>query len=184
MIKLLYILLAIIIFLVFCIIVANVYHTKFQFSISKIKQAEKEIDTLLQRKLELMKEVAPQIKKELNLTKFLDSLNTIEEKNFNNIELNDFLALKYRKILQKMEQNEKLYKSEDIVSLVNMLADHEVDLYATIKFYNDTIVSYNQLIISFPSNIFALFFRYRKKEFYKQERHESFEILKEEKKDK
>ncbi len=181
MVKLLYILLAVVVFIIFMVIIANIYYMKFQFSVSKIKYSEKEMDTLLQKKLELMKEVAPQIKKELKLEKFLDSLKNIEEKNFNNMELNDFLALKYKKILQKMEQNEKLYKSEEIVSLVNALADHEVELYATIKFYNDTIVSYNQLVISFPSSIFALFFRYRKKGFYKQEKHESFEILKEEK---
>lgn len=184
MVKLLYILLVILVFIIFIVIAANIYYMKFQFSVSKIKKAEKEIDSLLQRKLELMKEVAPQIKKELNLAKFLDSLTTIEEKNFSNMELNDFLSLKYKKILQKMEQNEKLYKSEAIVTLVNTLADHEVELFATIKFYNDTIVSYNQLVLSFPSNVFALFFRYRKKKSYKQEKHESFEILKENKKNK
>lgn len=181
MIKLFYILLAIVIFLACIIILFRIYYTKFQLLISKIKHAEEEIDTLLQKKLELMKEVAPQIKKELDLAKFLDSLTTIEEKNFSNIELNDFLSLKYRKILQKMEQNEKLYKSEEIVTLINTLADHEVDLYATINFYNDNVISYNQLIISFPSNIISLFLRYRKKQFYKQEKQESFEILKEEK---
>lgn len=180
MIKLFYIILGSIIILALILIIGNIYYTKYQFSIAKIKEAEKEIQLLLEKKLTLLKEIAPLIKKELKLKKFLDSLNQVEEENPNNFERNNLLIEKYKRVLKKMEENEKLYKSEDIVNLLNSLKDNEIELSSTIKFYNDTLVFYNKLIISFPSNIFGFFFRYHKKQFYNQPKKEAFEILKEE----
>ena len=48
-----------------------------------------------------------------------------------------------------------------------------------IKFYNDTVVDFNRLVASFPSKIVAFIKRYRKKEFYNNEKREMFEILNE-----
>ena len=47
----------------------------------------------------------------------------------------------------------------------------------SIRFYNDTVVDYNQLVIAFPSSIVAFFKRYKKKEFYNNEKREIFEIF-------
>ena len=46
-----------------------------------------------------------------------------------------------------------------------------------IKFYNDTVVDFNQLILSFPSSIIAFIKRYKKKEFYSNEKREIEDIL-------
>ena len=56
-----------------------------------------------------------------------------------------------------------MFKSESLVHIIEDLNSNEIDLVAAVKFYNDTVVSFNQLIVSFPSNIIRLFFGYRKR---------------------
>ena len=57
------------------------------------------------------------------------------------------------------------------------MSTNEIELTAAIKFYNDGVVVFNKLISSFPSNILAFFKRYKKKEFYNNEKREIFDIL-------
>ena len=65
------------------------------------------------------------------------------------------------------------------MSIINELSDNEENIVGAIKFYNDTVVDYNKLAISFPTNIVALVKRYKKKQFYNNEKREMFEILNE-----
>ena len=44
--------------------------------------------------------------------------------------------------------------------------DNEVELVGTIKFYNDTVVDYNHLIVIFPSNIIRLLFGYKMRDLF------------------
>ena len=82
-------------------------------------------------------------------------------------------------MFKTIEENEKLYKSESLVAILNNLGENEENLVGAIKFYNDTVVDYNKLAISFPTNIIAFFKRYKKKEFYNNEKRVMFEILNE-----
>ena len=72
-----------------------------------------------------------------------------------------------------------MFKSESLVSILEDLNDNEEDIVGAIKFYNDTVVEFNQLIMSFPSSIIAFFRRFKKKEFYNNEKREIYEILNE-----
>ena len=76
-----------------------------------------------------------------------------------------------------LELYEKLLKSDNITSILEELNTNEENIVGAIKFYNDTVVEFNQLILSFPSNIIALIKRYKKKEFYRNEKREIFEVL-------
>lgn len=160
------------------IMVVVIIHNKFQFSIIKIEEAENNIDILLQKKLELLKRCRPVIKKELKLDDFLDNLEEIEQKELNHFELNSSLKEAYNILFQTLDDNEKLFKSDSLISIINEINHNEIDLVAAVKFYNDTVVLFNQLIVSFPSNIIRLLFRYKKLEFYNNEKREIYEILK------
>lgn len=160
------------------IMVIVIIHNKFQFSIIKIEEAENNIDILLQKKLELLKRSRPIIKKELKLDDFLDNLEGVEDKELNHFELNSTLKEAYNTLFQTLDDNEKLFKSDSLISIINEVNHNEIDLVAAVKFYNDTVVVFNQLIVSFPSNIIRLLFRYKKKEFYNNEKREIYEILK------
>lgn len=155
-----------------------IVHNKFQFSIIKIEEAENNIDVLLQKKSELLTRCVPIIKKELKLDEFLPKLEHIEEQDLNHFELNNLLKEEYNSLFQVLDDNEKLFKSESLVSIIDEINTNEINLVAAVKFYNDTVVLFNQLIVSFPSNIIRLLFRYKKKDFYNNEKREIYEILK------
>ncbi len=160
-------------------IIFIVYHNKFKFSVIKIEEAENNIDLFLQRKLELLKRSRQVVIKELKSENFLEQLDSDTISDLNHFELNDLLKKTYNEFFQTLDDNEKLFKSESLVHIIDDLNSNEIDLVAAIKFYNDTVVMFNQLIVSFPSNIIRLFFGYRKKEFYSHEKREIYKILKE-----
>lgn len=155
------------------------YYNKFRISIVKMEEAENNIDLFLQRKLDLLKRARQVIIKELKLEEFLDQLDSSIIPDLSHFELNDLLKKSYNELFQTLDENEKLFKSESLVHIIDDLNANEIDLVAAIKFYNDTVVTFNQLVVSFPSNIIRLFFGYRKKEFYNHEKREIYEILKE-----
>lgn len=160
-------------------IVIIVYHNKFRISVVKMEEAENNIDLFLQKKLDLLKRGKQIVIKELKLEGFLDQLDSETVSELNHFELNDLLKRSYNDFFQLLDENEKLFKSESLSHIINDINDNEIDLVAAIKFYNDSVVVFNQLIVSFPSNIIRLFFGYRKKEFYNHEKREIYEILKE-----
>ena len=59
------------------------------------------------------------------------------------------------------------------------LMDDNVELNASIKYYNDSASKFNEKINKFPSNIIRILFGYKKKELFTEEKIEEFEILKE-----
>ncbi len=160
------------------ILIFVIYHNKFQISIIKIEEAENNIDLFLLKKLDLLKRTIPIVKKELKLDSFLDQLESSYLDDLNHFELNDTLKLAFNELFKTLDDNEKLFKSESLVRIVEEINANEINLVAAVKFYNDTVVTFNQLIVSFPSNILRLFFGYKKKEFYNHEKREIYEILK------
>ena len=151
-------------------IVFILYHNKFRISIVKMEEAENNIDLFLQRKLDLLKRAKQE--------DFLEQLDSDRINDLNHFELNDLLKKSYNELFKILDDNEKLFKSESLTHIIEDLNTNEIDLVAAIKFYNDTVVTFNQLIVTFPSNIIRLFFGYRKKEFYNHEKREIYEILK------
>lgn len=166
-----------------CIVVISIfmfifviYNNKFQLAIIKIEKAEEDIELYLQKKHELLNRTRPIVKKELKLDDFLTSLDeSIDDKN--NFDTHISLKNIYNDLFKTLDENEKLLKSETLLSILDGLNNNEENIVGAIKFYNDTVVEYNQLIVSFPSKVIALFKGYKKKEFYNNEKREIFEIL-------
>ena len=73
----------------------------------------------------------------------------------------------------------KLSEIEALKNINEDLIDIDNDLNAAKKYYNDNIVLYNNLVSSIPSSIVAHLFHYKKEEFFKEEKIETLEILKE-----
>ena len=157
-----YIIVGSITIIAFILLIFAIYYNKFQFIIIKIDEAEENADILLKKKKELIERCIPIIKDELKLKEFIPEINDINEE-MNHFEMNEKLTECYHKLFQKLDDNDKLYKSEKLVSILEELNDNEVDLAASVKFYNDSVVDFNKLILSFPSNIIRLFFGYKNK---------------------
>ena len=153
-----------------------IINNKFQLSIIKIDKAEEDIDIYLEKKKSLLERTRPIIKKALKKDEYLLDLdNNFDE--LNNFDEHNLLKKIYNELFKIIDENEKLLKSNSLVKLLEELNDNEEDIVGAIKFYNDTVVEFNQLIVSFPSSIVAFFKRYKKKEFYNNEKREIFEIL-------
>ena len=157
-----------------CILV--LINNKFQLAIIKIDKAEEDIDLYLDKKKDLLNRTRPIIKKELKLEDFLEELNE-DLDDINHFEKHNTLKIMYNELFKSLDEHEKLLKSESLISILEELNTNEENIIGAIKFYNDTVVEFNRLIVSFPSRIVAFFKRYHKKEFYNNEKREIFEIL-------
>ena len=157
-------------------IVVVIINNKFQLTIIKIDKAEEDIDIYLEKKRKLLERTKPIIKKALKKEEFFQDLDADIEK-LNNFEEHDLLKNVYNELFKIIDENEKLLKSDNLVKLLEELNTNEEDIIGAIKFYNDTVVEFNKLVVTFPSLLLAFFKRYKKKEFYNNEKREIFEIL-------
>lgn len=173
------IILGTIVFISFIMILIIIYNNSFKFATIKIDKAEEDISLYLGRKKELLKRSQPIIRKELKMKDFLDSIDNLDKEKLNNFQLHNSLKNSYNEFFKILDENEKLLKSEKLVKIIEDLNDNEENIIGAIKFYNDTVVEFNKLVLSFPSNIIAFFQKYTEKEFYSNEKREIFEILNE-----
>ena len=163
---------------VICLIVLGItlINNKFMLAVVKISKAEEDIDMYLIKKKDLLLRAKAVVIKELKLKDFLPEIE-VNFDEINNFEENDILRKAYNDLFKKIDDNDKLLKSEALDKILKELDDNEEDIVGAIKFYNDTVVDFNQLIISFPSGVVAFFKRYKKKEFYNNEKREMMDII-------
>ena len=162
----------------FILLICTIINNRFQLAIIKIEKAEEDIDIYLEKKKELLDRTRPIVSKELKLDAFLPDL----EQDFNaisNFDENDILKKCYNDLFKTIDDNEKLLKSETLTNILTSLNENEENIVGAIRFYNDTVVSYNKLVVSFPSNIVGFFKRYKKKNFYNNEKREIFDVFSE-----
>lgn len=154
------------------------YNNKFELANIKIEKAEQDISLYLKNKLDLLQRTRPIVKKALRTKEFMEDLDKIPV-DLSNLETHITLKKIYNELFKALDEHEKLYKSEPLLKILEEINDNEEDIIGAIKFYNDTVVDYNKLVVSFPSSILALFKRYKKLDFYNNEKREIFEILNE-----
>lgn len=155
-----------------------IYNNKFELANIKIEKAEEDIELYLKNKMDLLQRTRPIVKKALRTKEFMEDLDKIPV-DLNNLETHITLKKIYNELFKAMDEHEKLYKSEPLLKILDELNDNEEDIIGAIKFYNDTVVDFNKLVVTFPSSIIALVKRYKKLDFYNNEKREIFEILNE-----
>lgn len=176
-----YILLGIIIFLGGFCIVEVVYYNKLQLTISRINEGLNNIDVLLQKKYKLIEkeiDVIRTINKKYKDDPILDEFDSIDIDKIDNFKLNIDLTKMEAELISYSDLDKKLAEHEVIINTNFDLIETNNELNAAKKYYNRNTVLYNRLIKNFPSNIVGLFFKYKVKDFYSEEKIESLEILK------
>ena len=156
-----------------------ILNNRFQLALIKIDKAQEDITLYLQKKEELLNRAKKIINKELKKKNLLNDLDHIPVDS-SNFEVHFLLKKSYNEFFKILDDNEKLLKSAPLLAVLEELSTNEENIMGSIKFYNDTVVEYNHLVVSFPSSIVAFIRKYKKKEFYSNEKIENFEILKEE----
>ena len=169
------VILGIVVFISILLIMIILINNKFKLAIIKIDKAQEDISLYLQKKEELLNRTKPIIKKELKLKEFLQDLDTISVE-ASNFDVHMQLKKAYNEFFKIIDENEKLLKSKSMLSILDELDENEENIVGSIRFYNDTVVDYNQLVISFPSNVVAFFGRYKKKSFYNNEKRDITDI--------
>lgn len=159
-------------------IIIVIFNNRFELARIKIEKANEDIEMYLAIKNGLLDRTRPIVKKALRTKEFMEDIEKIEVDG-DNIETHMLLKKCYNELFKALDEHEKLFKSEALCKILDDLNNNEENIVGAIKFYNDTVVEYNKLVVSFPSNVIALFKRFKKKEFYNNEKRESFEILNE-----
>ena len=91
------------------------------------------------------------------------SANTVNEK----VDANNQLTGALNKLFALSESYPELKANENFMSLQNDLRDTEDKITYARQFYNDTAMSFNNLVEMFPSNIVASVFKFKKYDFFK-----------------
>ena len=143
-----------------------------------VNEAITNIDVLLKKKLELLKTLEGLVKAKIDIDDLNIDLEKLEKEELTAFQLNDRLKDIHNDLFKAIDMNKKVNKNKKIIDCLNELNDNEEDLFGVLKFYNDSVVEYNRIISSFGSRVPALLLRFRKLEFFSNEKREIFEILK------
>lgn len=171
------IILIIITVICFLSLIFVIFKNKYNFAIIKIEEAEDNLGIYLDKEKDLLERAIPVIKKELKYDDYLSELDSYDRNNMNLFQANKILSHSYNELMSTIDDNEKLLKSDTIKKILEELEDNDENRIGTIKFYNDSVVKFNKLIKSFPSNIVGFLCRYKKKDFYTDEDKEINEII-------
>ena len=109
--------LGVIVVISFFLFIFVIFDNKFQLAVIKIDKAEEDIDLYLQKKQALLDRTRPIVKKELKLNSFIDSLDQ-DFQDVNNFETHDTLKKAYNELFKILDENEKLLKSDALVSIL------------------------------------------------------------------
>jgi LemA protein len=172
------IIIAVVVVISFILLICTIISNRFKLAVIKIEKAEEDIDIYLDKKKDLLDHTKPIVEKEIKTDDFLPELGQ-EFTEMSNFDKNDLLKKCYNDLLKTIDDNDKLLKSDTLGSILSDLNENEENIVGAIKFYNDTVVSYNNLIVSFPSNIIGFFKHYKKKDFDNNEKISTFDILNE-----
>ncbi len=153
--------------------------SKLNISNIKINEAIKNIDSILNKKAKNINKLKPMILEEVDEKNFLDNIENFNVSENGYFESNSLLADYYAELITIVDENEKLLNNEKIERLMEKLEDENIELKATIKYYNDNATKFNDKLEKFPNNIVKIFLGYKKKELFKDEKREEYEILKE-----
>lgn len=141
---------------------------------NKVDNQFSQVDVQLKRRADLIPNLVETVKgyakhEEGTLTAVIEARNkavnagTVNEK----IDANNQLTGALNKLFALSEAYPDLKANTNFMSLQNDLKDTEDKITYARQFYNDTAMSFNNLVEMFPSNIIAGMFKFKKYDFFK-----------------
>ena len=157
---------------IFIIIITSWYistHNKFIRSITKIDESLSGIDVALAKRYDILTKMVEVVKgyskheKEtlIEVIKLRKDMSLSEKYNVNK-KMNEA----FEKLNVVVENYPDLKASENYKTLQLAIVDVEEHLQAARRLYNSNVSLYNQLLLSFPSNIVANNMKMKKREFF------------------
>ena len=144
----------ILIFIIWCIITSN----KLNRAVIKIDESLSGIDVALTKRYDVLTEMTKVVKEYAKHEKetIFETINlrnemSIKEKN----KANNIMDENFKKINVIVENYPELKANENYKILQKAIIDVEEHLQAARRLYNSNVSTYNQLIITFPTNTIA-----------------------------
>lgn len=160
------ILVIIIIVCLISIFYASIYN-KFQDYIIRINEVESIIDKNLRNKYDLINRMIPIIKGNIDKDKdMFEEIIKIRSRKISNFELYRILMQSSIQLSSLKKEFPDINKSAEIKKLTKQIEDIDSKIENYIDYYNDNITIYNTLVKKFPSNLIALFSKYKEKLFF------------------
>lgn len=160
------ILVIIIIVCLISIFYASIYN-KFQDYIIRINEVESIIDKNLRNKYDLINRMIPIIKGNIDKDKdMFEEIIKIRSRKISNFELYRILMQSSIQLSSLKKEFPDINKSDEIKKLTKQIEDIDSKIENYIDYYNDNITIYNTLVKKFPSNLIALFCKYKEKLFF------------------
>ena len=146
---------------------------------NKVKDQFSQIDVQLKRRVDLIPNLVETVKgyakhENNTLKEVIEARNKLNSATGINeeIDANNQLTGALNRLFALSEAYPDLKANENFISLQNDLKDTEDKISYARQFYNDTVLSYNNLVEMFPSNIVANMFKFTKYEFFKIDENE------------
>lgn len=111
----------------------------------------------------------------IKITQTRNKFNTTKEIN-DEIKVASELTNLLNNVFVLTENYPELKSNTNFLNLQNDLKDTENKIAIERQFYNDTVLTYNNLIDVFPSNIIALIFRFKKYDFFETNNKDNINI--------
>ena len=153
---------------------------KISVYVIKINEADKNIDILLEKKIETLTKIKDKLKEKTDDEIMID-LPKIKNLSLDSFELDAETEKLEKELKETLEYNKKLVLDDEENALISTLKKADVDLKATKNYYNDNCEIYNEIISKFPTVILSKIKGYNLLDFYEIKEEEEFEILKKEK---
>ena len=166
----------VVLIILICVIMVLVYKNRYNFLYIKVKEADNNLDILLQKKEEILLKIVP-ILEEAKI-KDIPEVIKLKSKRINHHELYQELMNMTSEILKLIDDYEDKLDFKKLDALVDKLNENENDLRAALKYYNDNGEEIIYLSHKFPTNLIKTFSHYQDIETYKIEKREPVEILK------
>ena len=168
------------IFVIFSIIIITLVEKHKQVTIDnliiKIDEATKEIDILLQKKIELLTKLSKSINKTTD-KKILTDISKIKNKKLNIFELEEQLYTIKKEFDNYVEENNSTPK-DDNQTLITKLERNDLELKALKLYYNKESYTYNTYIKKLTYLLAKIIKKYKKKNLFDIKKEVEFEILK------
>lgn len=166
----------ILLLVILTVIIGSYYKNRYSFLYIKVKEADNNLDILLQKKEEILLKIVPILEKAK--IKDIPDVIKLKSKKLDHHKLYKKLMEMTNDILRIIDNYEDKLDLEKLDTLIDKLNDNENDLRAALKYFNDNGDEINYLAHKFPSNIVKKLSHYEDIELYKLEKRETFEILK------
>ena len=166
----------IVLIILICVIMVLAYKNKYNFLYIKVKEADNNLDILLQKKEEILLKIVPIL--EDAKIKDIPEVIKLKSKRIDHHELYQELMDMTTDILKIIDDYEDKLDFNKLDNLIDKLNENENDLRAALKYYNDNGEEIIFLSHKFPTNLIKIFSHYQDIETYKLKKRETFEILK------